>query len=85
MVKAVNEGWLENWKRTGFAKKKNVDLWIRFDNVARRHRIAFHWLKGHAGHPENERCDQLAVAAYTSGENLREDIGYLTENQASLL
>ena len=85
VVKAVNEGWLETWKRTGFAKKKNVDLWLRFDAVYHRHRVAFHWLKGHAGHPENERCDQLAVAAYTSGENLRDDIGYLTENQASLI
>ena len=84
VVKAVNEGWLENWKRTGFAKKKNVDLWLRFDTVYRRHRVAFHWLKGHAGHPENERCDQLAVAAY-HGENLQEDIGYITENQEPII
>ena len=81
VVKAVNEGWLETWKRAGFAKKKNVDLWLRFDAVYRRHRVSFNWLKGHAGHPENERCDALAVAAYTSGENLLEDIGYITENQ----
>ena len=84
VVKAVNEGWLENWKRTGFAKKKNVDLWLRFDTVYRRHRVAFHWLKGHAGHPENERRDQLAVAAY-HGENLQEDIGYITENQEPII
>ena len=57
VVKAVNEGWLENWKRAGFAKKKNVDLWLRFDAVYRKHRVSFNWLKGHAGHPENERCD----------------------------
>ena len=48
VVKAINEGWLETWKRTGFAKKKNVDLWLRFDAVYRKHRVAFHWLKGHA-------------------------------------
>ena len=84
VVKAVNDGWLENWKRTGFAKKKNVDLWLRFDTVYRRHRVAFHWLKGHAGHPENERCDQLAVAAYHE-ENLQEDIGYITENQEPII
>ena len=65
VVKAVNEGWLETWKRAGFAKKKNVDLWLRFDTVYRRHRVSFNWLKGHAGHPENERCDRLAVAAYS--------------------
>ena len=57
-----------------------MDLWLRFDAVYRRHRVSFNWLKGHAGHPENERCDALAVAAY-NGENLLEDIGYITENQ----
>ena len=82
VVKTINEGWLENWKRTGFAKKKNVDLWLRFYALQHRHRLSFHWLKGHAGHPENERCDALAVAAY-HGENLQEDIGYLTETQGS--
>ena len=45
VVKAVNEGWLETWKRTGFAKKKNVDLWLRFDAVYRRHRVSFNWLR----------------------------------------
>ena len=80
VVKAINEGWLDKWKRTGFAKKKNVDLWLRFDAVFRRHRVSFHWLKGHAGHPENERCDALAVAAY-HGENLSEDTGYIAETQ----
>ena len=58
-----------------------MDLWLRFDAVYRRHRVSFNWLKGHAGHPENERCDTLAVAAYQSGENLLEDTGYITENQ----
>ena len=84
VVKAVNEGWLEDWKRKGFAKKKNVDLWLRFDSVYRRHRVAFHWLKGHAGHPENERCDRLAVAAYQGGD-LQEDTGYLAENQNTII
>ena len=72
---------IKGLERTGFAKKKNVDLWLRFDAVYRRHRVSFNWLKGHAGHPENERCDALAVAAYQSGENLLEDTGYITENQ----
>jgi len=78
VVKAVSEGWLENWKRTGFKKKKNMDLWLRFDAAFRRHRVQFHWIKGHAGHPENERCDALAVAASHS-ENLLEDTGYILE------
>ena len=80
VVKAVNEGWLENWKRTGFKKKKNMDLWLRFDNVYRRYNVRFHWLKGHAGHPENERCDALAVAAYHEA-GLPEDTGYSEEEQ----
>ena len=84
VVRAVSEGWLDNWKRTGFKKKKNVDLWIRFDAVRSRHRLTFHWIKGHAGHPENERCDAMAVAAY-HGDNLREDTGYIQEQQQSTI
>ena len=82
VVKAINEGWLDSWKRKGFKGKKNMDLWIRFDEVFRRHTVRFHWLKGHAGHPENERCDTLAVEAY-HGENLPEDTGY-TEKEEQL-
>lgn len=63
VVDAVNEGWLENWEKKGWKKVKNPDLWQRFLKVYRLHRVTFHWLKGHAGHPENERCDALAVAA----------------------
>ena len=79
VVKALNEGWLDKWKTIGFKGKKNVDLWLRFDAVYKRHRVAFHWIKGHAGHPENERCDRLAVAAYHE-PSLPEDSGYLAEN-----
>lgn len=81
VVKALNEGWIETWQRRGFAKKKNVDLWMRFLAVYRRHDVRFHWVKGHAGHPENERCDALAVEAYRSGP-LSEDAGYLADNPA---
>ena len=61
VVNAVNKGWLFNWERKGFAKVKNPDLWQRFLPLYRSHRVSFHWIKGHAGHPENERCDRLAV------------------------
>ena len=85
VVKAVNEGWLENWKRKGFAKVKNPDLWIRFSQLLGRHRVALHWVKGHAGHPENERCDALAVAAgagaAASGCQLPPDPGYKPESE----
>lgn len=80
VVKAVNEGWLQGWERKGWKKVKNPDLWQRFLAVYRRHRVSFHWLKGHAGHPENERCDALAVAAgagaVARGEVLPVDEGY---------
>jgi len=62
--KGISE-WISNWKRRGWMtsdKKpvKNVDLWKRLDEAASKHRIKWHWVKGHAGHPENERADALA-------------------------
>lgn len=59
--------WLANWKKRGWktaAKKpvKNEDLWRALDALVQQHEVTFHWVKGHAGHPENERCDELAVA-----------------------
>ena len=59
VVKAVTEGWLDNWVRKGFKKVKNPDLWLRFLPLYRSHRVTFHWLKGHAGHPENERIRDM--------------------------
>lgn len=83
VVKAITEGWLPNWERKGWTKVKNVDLWLRFLRVYRMHNVSFHWLKGHAGHPENERCDRLAVnagaGAVARGESLPEDTGYVQE------
>ena len=80
VVKSVQEGWLFNWEKKGFAKAKNADLWIRFLKIYRQHRVRFQWIKGHAGHPENERCDSLAVAAgagaVAAGKRLPEDTGY---------
>ena len=80
VVKALNEGWLESWERKNWKKVKNPDLWQRFLVVYRRHRVSFHWIKGHAGHPENERCDRLAVAAGSGavamGVRLPPDEGY---------
>ena len=78
VVKAINEGWLANWQRKGLHKQKNSDLWERFLRISSKHQLRFFWIKGHAGHPENERCDRLAVEAATSG-NLLEDTGYVAE------
>ena len=84
VVKAVSEGWLDDWVRKGWKKKKNVDLWMRFLELRNRNEVTFHWLKGHAGHPENERCDQLAVEAY-GRPDLPADEGYIKENEPTLL
>ena len=78
VVKSVSEGWLDNWVRKGWKKTKNVDLWMRFLELRERNRLTFHWLKGHAGHPENERCDRLAVEAYNQ-PGLPPDEGYTGE------
>ena len=67
----------------GWKRKKNHDLWARFDALAGRFDLHFNWIKGHAGHPENERCDRLAVAAY-SQQNLPADEGYQTETDNKL-
>ncbi len=63
VVNAVNKGWVFNWEKKSYNKKANPDLWIRFLKIYRNHNVSFFWIKGHAGHPENERCDQLAVEA----------------------
>ena len=68
VVDAVEKGWVMGWERKNFKDKKNPDLWKRFLVVYRHHKVTFHWVKGHAGNPNNERVDALAVAAYQTGE-----------------
>ena len=83
---AVEKGWLFTWERNQFKKKKNPDLWKRFLEVYRRHRVRFVWIKGHADNVENERCDQLAVEA-SNGQALQADAVYesgLAEDQGNL-
>ncbi|HMU14845.1 MAG: ribonuclease HI [Bacteroidetes bacterium] len=63
VVDAVEQGWLFDWEKKGFAKKKNPDLWKRFLAIYRQHKVRFEWIRGHNGHPQNELCDRLAVAA----------------------
>ena len=58
VVKAVKEGWLNNWIRTGFKGKKNKDLWMRYHELATSHNIKFVWVKGHAENIYNNRCDE---------------------------
>ncbi|MEL7147524.1 MAG: ribonuclease HI [Bacteroidota bacterium] len=81
VVEAVEKGWIWNWQKKGFKGKKNVDLWQAFIPLFRKHEVKFVWVKGHAGIPENERCDQLAVAAAESGD-LKVDEGYEKSSQS---
>ena len=76
---AVEKGWIHNWVRTRFKGKKNADLWLRFLEVYKRHRVKFIWVKGHSDIPGNERCDELAVQA-SFQDNLLEDTGYQPGN-----
>jgi ribonuclease HI len=76
---AVNKGWVFSWVKKHFKGKKNPDLWMRFLNIYKKHKVNFVWVKGHANIPGNERCDQLAVEA-SQMPGLPEDKGY-TEQQ----
>lgn len=69
LVDAVTKGWVYNWRKKGWKRSDNtpalnVDLWERLLPLLERHTVEWNWVKGHAGHPENERCDALAVAQY---------------------
>jgi ribonuclease HI len=63
VIDSVEKGWVFGWVKKGFKDKKNADLWRRFLKVYKKHQVKFTWIKGHNDHPQNERCDQLAVAA----------------------
>ena len=75
VVDAVEKKWLFGWEKKNFAKKANPDLWRRFLVIYRKHNVTFQWVKGHANITENERCDELAVAA-AEMLDLPPDIGY---------
>lgn len=68
VVDAIEKGWAVRWQKNNWMRNKkepalNPDLWEILLALLKRHRVTFHWIKGHAGHPENERCDELARAA----------------------
>ena len=74
---AFNQNWIENWIKNGWrtagkSPVKNIDLWKRLLKAMEPHTVTFQWVKGHAGHPENERCDKLATTA-ADGEGLLDD------------
>ena len=69
---AFNKHWIDGWIKKGWKRGKNedvknIDLWKRLLEAKKPHRVSFCWVKGHAGHPENERCDELATSAADGG------------------
>ena len=77
VVDPVNKKWLDQWQKKSWSKVKNIDLWKRLLTALRDQKVSFFWIKGHNEHPENERCDQLAVMA--SKSPTLEDRGYLKD------
>jgi len=77
---AIEKGWVFNWEKKNFKKKKNPDLWKRLLEVYRKHQVKFYWVRGHADVIENERCDQLAVEA-SKQDNL--SIDHIYEQEGS--
>jgi ribonuclease HI len=80
LVNAMTQGWVQRWRGNGWKRNKkdkavNVDLWQRLLSVCARHEVVFKWVKGHAGHPDNEACDRLANAA-AARDDLPVDAGY---------
>lgn len=78
IVNAFEEGWVDNWLKNNWKRNKkeavkNQDLWKHLLELMKLHKVEYQWVKGHNGHPENERCDELATAA-ADGSNLLEDV-----------
>lgn len=81
LVDSMTKGWVNRWKANGWKRNKtdpalNADLWERLLKLTQAHSVEFRWVRGHNGHPENERCDELATAAVNNKSGLAEDTGY---------
>ena len=73
VVNGMTKGWASSWQKNGWIKSdkkpaQNLDLWEKLLELSKQHKLTFVWIKGHAGHPENERCDALAVGYYKSNQ-----------------
>lgn len=85
VVDGIEKGWARRWKAKGWYRTKkekaiNADLWARLLELLDKHHVMFGWVRGHNGHPENERCDYLASLAMSSG-NLKEDTGFISQKK----
>lgn len=84
VIDAIEKRWVHAWQQKGFKGKKNPDLWKRYLQVATSFQLTFNWVRGHNGHPENERCDFLAVKAAESTDLLIDE-GYENELKGDTL
>lgn len=84
VIDSITKGWVFGWQKKGFKGKKNADLWMRYLKLHPRFKIQFEWVKGHDGHPENERCDKLAVEAAEKGPHLIDEM-FEKENDGSTI
>lgn len=75
VIEAIDKKWVFGWEKKNFKGKKNPDLWKRFLKIYPKHNVQFQWVKGHNNHPQNERCDQLAVTA-AKNTPLESDVYY---------
>ena len=85
VIDSIEKRWVYGWVQKGFKDKKNKDLWLRYLEVSKLHNIKFTWVRGHNGHPENERCDVLAVAAGKQKPLLIDSVFEMENAKAGLL
>jgi ribonuclease HI len=85
LVEAIEQRWVQKWEKKNWQKAKNPDLWQRITRLCTQHQVKFTWVKGHAGNPNNERCDVLAMKAIKSKILSIDEIYENTIAQASVL
>lgn len=84
VIDSITKGWLKSWVQKNFKGKKNKDLWLRYIKISKNINVSFEWVKGHAGHVQNERCDVLAVEA-SKQSGLSVDTCYETNSKGNEL
>jgi len=84
VIDSIEKKWVNGWLAKGFKDKKNKDLWLRYLDISKLHNIKFTWVRGHNGHPENERCDELAVAAAKQKDLLIDSVFEMESAKANL-
>ncbi|MES2587617.1 MAG: ribonuclease HI [Bacteroidota bacterium] len=84
VLDSITKGWVFTWQKKGFAGKKNPDLWKRYLALHGKFQLEFEWVRGHNGHPENERCDFLAVSASDVPNLLIDEAYEMEKNKENL-